>query len=296
MGLLLILPLLVSGFIVCLKDRVVFSRLHRYDGQLLYLLVAYHGLICFLAAFALTSLVSMLISHQWSGGCAPFVSNSCLCIESFNTDFLAWGGDKFNQIDTKLGVKGQVYFFFTLVGVLTCGMPFILAPLKYRWFKWKIRAESDEDAQVFLNVKAIEHLPITKTLSESLLNKRPLMLTMADKKVYVGIIQSIGSATEVSGALEHFGIWPLLSGYRDKDTLKVTFTHDYPPFDKGSIPVFFKQENIISATAYDEGHGDKIVERPEEKGFLAPLKDVTTPRALIFGAGLIAALLALKRR
>ncbi|HCV77558.1 MAG TPA: hypothetical protein DGS68_12635, partial [Pseudomonas sp.] len=53
MFLLLLLPILVSGFLVCHKHPLYFYRLHRYEGQYLYLQSARFGLFCTLLAVIL---------------------------------------------------------------------------------------------------------------------------------------------------------------------------------------------------------------------------------------------------
>lgn len=65
MGLLLILPILVSGYLVCMSHPYYFSRLHRYDGQLLYLRVAKLGLTCILVALTLSALISHFVPDAW---------------------------------------------------------------------------------------------------------------------------------------------------------------------------------------------------------------------------------------
>ena len=44
MGLLIIVPLLVSGYMVCIRHPFFYVRLHRFQGQLLYLQVARMGM------------------------------------------------------------------------------------------------------------------------------------------------------------------------------------------------------------------------------------------------------------
>lgn len=50
MGLLIIFPLLVSGYLACIKHPYYYCRLHRFEGQLLYLQVARLGLVCLVVA------------------------------------------------------------------------------------------------------------------------------------------------------------------------------------------------------------------------------------------------------
>lgn len=50
---LLMVPILVSGFILLTNIRQQAYKLHLYDGQFLYIKSAYYGLLCFSAAFLL---------------------------------------------------------------------------------------------------------------------------------------------------------------------------------------------------------------------------------------------------
>lgn len=53
----------------------------------------------------------------------------------------------------------------------------------------------------------------------------PLLLTMKDRKVYVGYLEK--SPSVALGNMSHISILVIKSGYRDKDDLHVTFTEDY---------------------------------------------------------------------
>jgi len=53
----------------------------------------------------------------------------------------------------------------------------------------------------------------------------PLLLTMKDRKVYVGYLEK--SPAVAFGNMSHISIVVIKSGYRDKDDLHVTFTEDY---------------------------------------------------------------------
>lgn len=51
-----------------------------------------------------------------------------------------------------------------------------------------------------------------------------VLITLKSRKVYVGLIHDISIE---SGEVEHFTILPMLSGYRDKDTLALNFNTNY---------------------------------------------------------------------
>ncbi|PPU05643.1 hypothetical protein [Xanthomonas arboricola] len=299
MGLLLILPLLVSGYLVCLNDRFVFSRLHRYGGQLLYFLAAYQGLKCFGAAFAIISVFAWATSGLSIPLCIP-ISKNCAAT---NLDLLQRSAALIFSVDPSLTLKAQVFSFFILVGCLTCVMPYVFAFFSYKYYIFKfflrkgayeetLGEELVENAPLttplkakargilkskfgnFLAKDSIKHHPIASVLVQSLTGSIPIMVTMEDRKVYVGFVTAIGSMSEVSSPLENFGVSPVLSGYRDKDTLKVIFTYKYPVDDEafkqgakssvGAQPseIFLKLENISSITRYDKDLKSKVIETP----------------------------------
>lgn len=70
-----------------------------------------------------------------------------------------------------------------------------------------------------------------------------VLLTMEDRKVYMGII------TELTPH-QQFKILPLLSGYRDEKNHMVIFTTDYAKVEAQHI--ILKTENIMSATQFDK--------------------------------------------
>ena len=63
------------------------------------------------------------------------------------------------------------------------------------------------------------------------IENKNVMLMMDDRKVYVGKIISMGEPSETQGMDQDISIMPLMSGYRDKDTLRVNFTTDYEQVD-----------------------------------------------------------------
>lgn len=60
---------------------------------------------------------------------------------------------------------------------------------------------------------------------ESSVTQRPILVTLDSRKCYVGIC--FGEAGFDDGGSEHLSILPLLSGYRDKDTLSLQIQTNY---------------------------------------------------------------------
>ena len=63
---LLIVPILVAGFMACHIHPVFSYKLHRYEGQYLYLKSAETGLKCFAIAFVICLAAHWLMPDKWS--------------------------------------------------------------------------------------------------------------------------------------------------------------------------------------------------------------------------------------
>lgn len=153
MGLLIIVPLLVSGYMVCIRHPFFYVRLHRFQGQLLYLQVARMGMACLIVSTLLTAAV-LAVSKQ----AVPIMGHVIA------TDYSSYLGTLLVQ----LGIASE----------------------------------------------------------------------------------KNGTPTESEGVDHAFTLIPILSGYRDKDTLEVTLNTHYstaanPP------PITLIQENVVSATQFD---------------------------------------------
>ena len=58
-----------------------------------------------------------------------------------------------------------------------------------------------------------------------------LLISLSNRKVYAGLINSMGEPTENRGMDQEIQIVVLLSGYRDEKDLTVNFTFDYRHID-----------------------------------------------------------------
>ncbi|CAG8863394.1 hypothetical protein PS627_00332 [Pseudomonas fluorescens] len=83
-------------------------------------------------------------------------------------------------------------------------------------------------AEAFILNLMVPSRPLTSQLLASMNDKTSqYMFSMDDRKVYVGRVSSIGDLHEAGSMDEDFEIVPVMSGFRDKGTLKVTYTTDY---------------------------------------------------------------------
>ena len=74
-----------------------------------------------------------------------------------------------------------------------------------------------------------------------------LMLSLEDRKVYVGKVISMGEPNELEGPDQEVTLLPLMSGYRRSSDLSVVFNTQYKDTED-VILVTIRQDSIISAT------------------------------------------------
>lgn len=241
MGLLLILPILVCGYLVCTLHPGYFYRLHRFEGQLLYLEVAKLGLYCFagvvvfsLSLIALSKLISSISIYGFSLPLdyLPYIS-----------EYLASNGISKKE-------SSSVSAFFFQVGILLTFSPFIWRKVYINRCKNQLGLKNEAQIGAFLMYELLNDSPLNKILQNSLKEESLYMFTMNDRKVYVGSVISIGTPTESSGVDHEFNIVPVLSGYRDKDTLEIKFTTEYADAPE-DLFIMLLQENVSSATNFN---------------------------------------------
>ncbi|MBI6882720.1 hypothetical protein [Pseudomonas putida] len=272
MALLLILPILVSGYLLCLKHPVLYINLHKFEGQLLYLHVARLGMRCLVQAFAVVGIVSALVSHVFNPTCWFEGTKIQLCrTTAWNLDYIEAIGIKVKEWGfAPTSGAADILAFMILVSAVAVMIPFIEPKITMRRMRRKKGISSDDAMKVHLARQATISSPMGSALIEAFVTRTELMLSMDDRKVYVGIMTEISHSSEVSGPNEEITIVPVISGYRDKDTLKVVYTTDYAAkaaanADIRLSPIILRQSNIVSITtfsqvirkAFDEGNEDQ---------------------------------------
>jgi hypothetical protein len=114
----------------------------------------------------------------------------------------------------------------------------------------KYKGGSLDNSKILLMSKVLSDSPLDKLLFESYIDSRPLLLSLNSRKIYVGTINSLGEPNESEGMDQEISVIPLISGYRDKDTLKVVLTTYYDAVDKG-LNIVIRQEEVLSAFWFD---------------------------------------------
>ncbi|MDL2186626.1 hypothetical protein P5706_20770 [Pseudomonas sp. ChxA] len=239
MGLLIIVPLLVSGYLVCLRHPFFYLRLHRFQGQLLYLQVARLGMVCLTVATILSAAL-LTLSKQ----------TVVIAGHEVAVDYSQYLGALLVQLDIANEKNGTLWVFLLQAGITALVIPFFWAKLYVRTKKKLLKLQTDAQLYHTLSLGVLEGTPFRFLLRESIVKCAPCMFSLSDRKVYVGIVLFAGTPTESEGVDHGFTLVPILSGYRDKDTLEVTFSTHYTTRDQ-PLPIMLIQEHVVSATRFD---------------------------------------------
>lgn len=96
-----------------------------------------------------------------------------------------------------------------------------------------------------------------KLFFESWLHSKPIMLSLDSRKIYVGIVTSLGELNESNGMDQDIAIVPLMSGYREENTLKIKFVTYYKTIDT-DLNTVIRQDLIQTATQFDFNAYNKL--------------------------------------
>jgi len=265
MFLLLILPVLVSGYISFTENPYHYYRLHRYEGQLLYLESAKLGFFCTLSSTLFAIFLNEYIpsSLYILGFEIPLdllhYTTTLLKGIDVNTNQLAWVslimlGSLFFS---KLYVAASKLGLFLKTFDLSDALSFKRIKLSFKKRKWMPRNDHSgltyrERTRIILMASILKDSPIDALFLKSYVNDGfYLMLTMEDRKVYIGRVISLGEPNETAGMDQEIVITPYASGYRDEKTLSLELTVKYTEVTE-DVSLVLRQDKIISATQFSE--------------------------------------------
>lgn len=201
MGTLLLSAILVSGYIFTVTSVSSRYKFKRSDGWGAYFYVATWGtgfcilswLICSLMGFfGLIDLLAELVGIN---------KENVKTLIPLSADAVATGKS----------LKIAMWVVGTVVLATSCGL------LNKFW-------HACGDHRFKALAKAARNNPLETLAIEASATLSPVIFTLKSKKFYVGWV--IRPPLE-HGKIEHMAFIPLLSGYRDKDTLKIVVTTNY---------------------------------------------------------------------
>ncbi|MBA0177503.1 hypothetical protein ACI51Z_00685 [Pectobacterium carotovorum] len=245
---LLIIPLLVSGYIVITTHPYHFYRLHRYDGQLLYMKSATYGVWCFFWTLLIAYIIKWLFP-------------------SFHLVMMLR-----EQLDLKISGQGNERVIGWII-LLSCGALFIswlwgLGAKKLVIYRSKLlnfihgidTSKVDYENVVMLRMRQelINDNPMDEIFFDSLVDRRSILVTLQNKKTYVGIVNSLGEPNEKEGPNQYISILPIISGYREKDTLKLILENEYKELKDADTSVIFPLKEVAQISWFDMETHEKV--------------------------------------
>jgi hypothetical protein len=266
MSLILLLPILVSGFTYCNKRYTQFIKLHRYQGQYLYLKSVKYGLFIVLISAGILSYLSHLFP-TCTQLVDSFLNRHISSIIPHHPDL------DINEITsyTKITVLSIVFsymlaFSLNFINILTkVGFPLPLdtgngngvklLSLFRNW--WESIGYNWRDTKILLSCDILSDSPLDKIFIDAYSLVEEILITTDSGKVYVGFIANLAEPNESKGIDQEIKIIPTCSGYRDSITKKVIFNTYYPEEDTNSY-IIIKQDLIISASPFSKEIYDQV--------------------------------------
>ena len=236
----LLLSIMSNAFIILRFSSDQFYKLHRYSGQLLYIKAIFIG--------TFTTIVAFFIDF-----CFGVVNVVSAYLPEYSILPL-------NNQEYKIK---ELIIFFSLslfLAVLYCLFKEICLILKGR-YKFGARSikELRELTKIYLMYQLLCDSPLDKMLFDSYLYDIYLLISMSDRKVYVGRVINLGEPNEHTGPDQEILIVPVFSGYRDKDDMRLTLTTLYNTEE--DISIILRQDNIVSVCEFIEPLYEKVSEQ-----------------------------------
>lgn len=146
--------------------------------------------------------------------------------------------------------------------------------LKDVWWRWKHGiAGIKKEIKNPLDNLLYESIEYHQQLKGDVTNPRLIMLTMRDRKVYVGLVIGFGKDNDVfSLSNETFYFLPMKSGYRNKYDLRICMTTDYSKAidtiiqRQGSLDelqIILNKNQIVSACEFDDSRFKSFDKSPQ---------------------------------
>lgn len=230
---LLLAVVIANAFILLRLSPSNFYKLHRYDGQLLYIKATFIGIFFTAGSYLLSGYFNI------TGILSGFLSIA--------EPKIFYGGEHL--------VEFFIFSFFSAaLSLVYCGIErLFLLSMSYYKFRGTPNISYRQMAKILLMYKLLKDSPLDKLLYLSYVQNKFLLITMSDRKVYVGRVISLGEPNESEGSDQEISIVPVFSGYRDKDTLSVTLNTTYAGIEEiDDVYLVLKQDNIISACEFVE--------------------------------------------
>ena len=230
MGLLVLIPILAIGYFF-LNINILFKyRINHIDGQHLYFKAAATGICIYSTTLIIVSLLSSCFT----------VIQTILNNFSRYIQHIFFG---ISELNCYLIILTFLSFFITV------SANYLFNKIAKHKLEIEYGTSNPDELDLYLLQENLKS-PIDKLLFDSAYSKMTIMVTMSDRKVYIGnVIQDDDLFKRFANKIDDFDFLPLKSGFRDKDSLEVTITTHYkvdPQKPKNNSIIILKKTSIVS--------------------------------------------------
>ncbi|KMW71146.1 hypothetical protein TI10_22395 [Photorhabdus luminescens subsp. luminescens] len=205
MNTILIAVILISGYIYVNLSLSTRYRYKRSEGWDAYFFVAAWGAVFVCGAWLVCSLLSVTGVFRW------LVNSILYCFDLKADVFQRLLPISFEKSSSYKELKVAAW------GVVSIALAGLVG------YQRKRKTEKG-DRRFDALARAVGNNPFESMLMEASVRQFPVIVTLSSRKFYVGLVSC--PAFE-HGDCHHIELLPLLSGYRDKDTLTINITTNY---------------------------------------------------------------------
>lgn len=273
---LLIIPLLVSGCLIVTSPNnfKLYFKLHRYDGQLLYMKAATYGTFAVLFSIFFAYTVKFIFPD--------------IKLVTWTSDLIDFSKDaKSNRAAAWLILLSLASILFSMLYLLLIRLSnYLIAIVLLQIFRnndifknadipMKDYLPNDDKSQNLdfykqaIRLSALASVLPTGSLGrlffDSATKRKNVLVTLKSRKVYVGRVKTISEPNEIDGPNQEISIIPLMSGYREKDTLRIFFTNDYDDLNSVDTAIVIPTTEICHTSWFNMDIHTKVDNNREKK-------------------------------
>lgn len=225
---LLLIPILVSGYIIVNTRYINYFSIHRYEGQYLYLKVIYTGSACCLMALAVALTLKGFFPgfHPVAAVYARFTTSTA-------------EGEIYRGFSSY-----RLYIWMSLISITAIIVAMTLSALSYsqqficgRWFIHPLittrerlnvrKTPTRELAKTYAQLKIAKNNSIEHHLIHMMLLQDPVIITQKDGLIMGGFITAVSEPDEVKNVSSDITLYPIISGFRHSESSTICIDNIY---------------------------------------------------------------------
>ena len=223
-----LLSILASGYYYLSTHPLYSYKIHRYDGQKLYLDSAVKGIGFMLTSFLITLVIYFFLPQE---------SRLYVLIKTITRNPESFSLYDFFSITAAIGsyilvyLKRSIYIIEKKEDIIQLDLELLAKDKNHK------RLDIDVFFKYYLMNKVFCDSPLDHLFLKCLNDKTILMFHLEDRKVYVGSVTKMGEPTEDKGLDQEIEIKPIFSGHRATETMEVFLKTEYRKGDNIKITI-----------------------------------------------------------